>query len=153
MRVVFRAVAVLVMLVLAGSGPLVSIARAQQPVAPPPAQPSAPPPAQPSAPPQMFQEEVKQTPPQRGFDIYDAGALVATAAGFPFKAAICGMGTAFGIVFFAGTFGSRADAASQIFTEGCGGKSPWIVKGSDLRPRPAVSKAFDWETHRFNWEQ
>jgi hypothetical protein len=151
MRVVFRAVAVLVMLVLAGSGPLASIARAQQPVAPQPAAPA--PPAQPTQPPQMFQEEVKQTPPQRGFDIYDAGAIAATAAGLPFKIAICGPGTAFGIVFFAGTFGSRSDAASQIFTEGCGGKSPWIVKGGDLRPRPAVSKAFDWETHRFNWEQ
>ena len=152
MRLVFRAVAVLVMLSLAGAGPLASLAAAQQPVAPPPATP-APAPAQPVPPPQMFQEDVKGVPPHRGVDVYDVGAVAATAAGFPFKIAICGLGTAFSIITFAATFGTRPDASAEILTEGCGGKSHWIVRGSDIRPKPTVSKAFDWETHRFSWEQ
>jgi len=145
MRVVVRAVAVSVMLSLAWAGPLAPLAMAQQPVAPPPAQPAPPP--------QMFQEEVKPVPPRKGIDAYDVGAVAATAFGFPFKVALCGMGTAFGIITFAGTFASRADASAAIIHEGCGGKSPWIIRGSDIRPRPSVSKAFDWETHRFEWEK
>jgi hypothetical protein len=145
MRVLFRAVAVSVMLSLAGAGPLAPLAMAQQPAAPPPAQPAAPP--------QMFQEDVKPAPTTRGIDAYDVGAGVATAAGFPFKAALCALGTSFGIITFAATFGSRPDAVAEIINEGCGGKSPWIVRGSDIRPRPSVTKAFDWETHRFEWEK
>jgi len=150
MRVVFRAVAVLMMLSLAGAGPLASFVNAQQPVAP---QPAAPAPAQPVPPPSMFQEEVKEVAPQRGIDVYDVGAVAATGAGFPFKIAICGLSTAFSIITFAATFGWRPDASAAILTEGCGGKAPWIVRGSDIRPRPSVSKAFDWETHRFSWER
>jgi len=101
----------------------------------------------------MFQEELKPIPVRRGIDVFDVGAVVATGAGFPFKTAICGLGTAFSIIVFAATFGTRPDASAQILHEGCGGKSPWIVKGSDIRPRPSVSKAFDWESHRFQWEQ
>jgi hypothetical protein len=146
MRVVFRAVAVSVMLSLAWAGPLAPLAVAQQPVAPPPAQPVAPP--------QMFQEEVKPVPTERGTDVYDVGAVVATVAGFPFKIALCGLGTAFGLITLGATFGARQDAVAGIINEGCGtGKSPWIVRGSDIRPRPSVSKAFDWETHRFEWEK
>jgi hypothetical protein len=145
MKVVFRAVAVCLMLSLAWAGPLAPLAAAQQPAAPPPAQPAAPP--------QMFQEDVKPAPPERGIDAYDVGAVAATALGFPFKVAICALGSALGIVTFAGTFGSRPDASAAIINEGCGGKSPWIVHGSDIRPRPSVSKAFDWETHRFEWEK
>jgi hypothetical protein len=144
MKVVFRAVAVSVMLSLAWAGPLAPLAAAQQPVAPP---------AQPVAPPQMFQEDVKPAPPQQGIDAYDVGAVAATALGFPFKVALCGLGVAFGIITFAATFASRADASAGIVNEGCGGKSPWIVRGSDIRPRPSVSRAFDWETHRFEWEK
>jgi hypothetical protein len=144
MKVVFRAVAVSVMLSLAWAGPLAPLAAAQQPVAPP---------AQPVAPPQMFQEDVKPAPPQRGIDAYDVGAVAATALGFPFKVALCGLGTAFSIITFAATFASRPDASAAILHEGCGGKAPWIVRGSDIRPRPSVSRAFDWETHRFEWEK
>ena len=145
MRVVFRAVAVSVMLSLAWAGPLAPLAMAQQPAAPAPAQPAAPP--------QMFQEDVKSAPTQRGIDAYDVGAVAATAAGMPLKAVLCGLGVSFGVITFAATFGSRPDAVAEIINEGCGGKAPWIVKGSDIRPRPSVSKAFDWETHRFQWEQ
>jgi hypothetical protein len=145
MKVVFRAVAVSVMLSLAWAGPLAPLAVAQQPVAPPPAQPSAPP--------QMFQEEVKPAPERKGIDAYDVGAVAATALGFPFKIALCGLGVAASVITFAGTFASRPDASAAVLNEGCGGKSPWIVRGSDIRPRPSVSKAFDWETHRFEWEK
>jgi hypothetical protein len=150
MKVVFRAVAVSLMLSLAWAGPLAPLAVAQQPVA---QQPLAPPPAQPAAPPQMFQEDVRPAPVQRGYDAYDVGAVAATALGLPFKVALCGIGTAFSIVTFAGTFASRPDASAAVLYEGCGGKSPWIVRGSDIRPRPSTSKAFDWETHRFEWEK
>jgi hypothetical protein len=102
----------------------------------------------------MFQEDVKPVaPPPRGIDAYDVGAVAATAFGFPFKAAICALGSAFAIVTFAGTFGSRSDATAAIIDEGCGSKTRWIVKGSDLRPRGSTSKAFDWESHRFEWEK
>ena len=138
MKVAFRAVAVVLMLTLAG--PLVSLASAQQPAAPPP-------------PPQMFQEDVKPLPPREGTDIYDVGAVAATAAGFPAKAGLCALGAVLGMVAFAVTFASRPDASAAIIHEGCGGKSPWIVRGRDIRPRPSVSRAFDWENHRFEWEK
>lgn len=145
MKVAFRTVAVSVMLSLAWAGPLAPLAAAQQPAAPPPAQPTTPP--------QMFQEEVKPTAEQRGIDGYDVGAVVATGLGLPFKLGLCALGGAFSIIVFAMTFGSRPDASAGIVEEGCGSKSPWIVRGSDIRPRPTVSKAFEWEQHRFDWER
>jgi hypothetical protein len=144
MKVVFRAVSVSVMLSLAWAGPLAPLAAAQQPVVPT---------VQPVAPPQMFQDDVKPAPPQQGIDVYEVGAAAATGFGLPFKVALCGLGVAFGIITFALTFASRADASAGIIDEGCGSKAPWIIRGSDIRPRPSVSKAFDWETHRFEWEK
>lgn len=155
MKVAFRAVAVFVMLSLAWAGPLAPLAAAQQPVAPPAVVPPpvAAPPAQPSAPPTMFQEQLKPLPERQGIDAYDVGAVAATAFGLPFKAGICALGAAFSIVVFSGTFASRPDASAAIIDEACGGKSKWIVRGSDIRPRPSISRAFDWETHRFEWEK
>jgi hypothetical protein len=150
MKVPFRAVAVLAVLSLAWAGPLAPLAAAQQPAPPPPI---AAPPAQPATPPQMFQEQVKPLPEKTGIDAYDVGAVAATAFGLPFKTGICAMGAAFSIIVFAGTFASRPDASAAIIDEACGGKSKWIVRGSDIRPRPAISKAFDWEEHRFDWEK
>ena len=151
MKVALRAVAVSLMLSLVWAGPLAPLALAQAP-APAPAAPAAP--AQPvPAPPTMFQDQVKPTPERRGIDAYDVGAVAATALGLPFKLGICGLGAALGIITFAGTFASRPDASAGIIHEGCGGKSPWIVRGSHIRPKPSVSKAFDWETHRFEWEE
>ena len=155
MKVVFRAVAVSVMLSLAWAGPLAPLATAQQPVTPQPVaqQTVAPPPAVPATPPQMFQEDVRPAPERRGTDAYDVGAVAATAFGLPLKAALCGLGAVLGVVTFVGTFAARPDASAAVIEEGCGGKAAWIVRGSDIRPRPSVSKAFDWETHRFNWEK
>ena len=152
MRVALRAVAVSVMLSLAWAGPLAPFAMAQQP-ATPPAEPVAQAQAQPAAPPVMFQEEVKPVPTQRGTDVYDVAAWAATVAAFPAKVALCGLGISFGLITFGVTFASRPDATAAIMNEGCGGKAAWLVRGSDIRPRPSTSKAFDWETHRFEWEK
>src|SRR4051812_47547387 len=100
MKVASRAIGLAIAVVLF----VTPLAVAQQPAMPP-----APPPAQPAAPPQMFQEDVKAIPPQQGIDVYDVGAVVATAAGLPFKTAICGLGTAFSIVVFAMTFGTKPE--------------------------------------------
>ena len=140
MKVGFRAVAVGLLLALAWAGPLAPLASAQQPAAPPPA-------------PQMFQEDVKPLPQRTGTDVYDVGAVVATAVSLPVKVAICGLGVALGMIAFGATFSSRPDAAAGIIDEGCGGKAQWIIRGRDIRPRPSVSRAFDWENHRFEWEK
>jgi hypothetical protein len=163
MKVAFRAVAVSVMLSLAWAGPLAPLALGQQPsapvevaqapVAPPPAQTPPPAPAPPGTNWQMFQEQMKAPPEKKGTDAYDVGAVAATALGLPFKAGLCALGAALGIATFAGTFAARPDASAAIVNEGCGGKAKWIVRGSDLRPKPSVSRAFDWETHRFEWER
>ena len=149
MKVAFRAVALFVVLALAWAGPLAPLAAAQQPTAPP----TQPAPAQPPAPPQMYQEDVKPMPEARGTDVYDVGAVALTAAGLPFKAAICALGFAFGGIVFAASFAARPDAAAGILDEGCGHKAHWIVRGEDIRPRPSATKAFEWETHRFDWEK
>jgi len=60
---------------------------------------------------------------------------------------------ALGMIAFGATFSARPDAAAGIIDEGCGGKAQWIIRGRDIRPRPSVSKAFDWENHRFEWEK
>ena len=152
MKVTFRAVAVSVMLSLAWAGPLAPLALAQGPVTSQPA-PSAPAPATPSTNWQMFEEKMKAPPQKTGPDAYDVGAVAATAVGLPFKVGLCALGAALGIATFAGTLAARPDASAAIINEGCGGKAKWIVRGSDLRPMPSTSKAFDWETHRFEWER
>jgi hypothetical protein len=144
MKVACRAVAVFVVLSLAWAGPLAPLAVAQQPVAPAPA-------AQPAAP-QMFQEDVKPTPSAPSeMDMYDVGAGFATAFGLPFKTVICIMGLVMGGVTFAGTFGSRPDAAAAITNEGCGSRAHWIVRGNDLRPKPST-RSFELEQSRADYD-
>jgi hypothetical protein len=159
MKVAFRAVAVSVMLSLAWAGPLAPLANAQQPSAgvdvaqTTTTPPAAPAPAQPAAPTAMFQEQMRPVPEPRKTDAYDVGAVAATAFSLPFKAAICGLGFATSVIVLAGTFGARPDASAEVLNEACGPRQRWIVRGSDLRPRPSTARAFDWETHRFEWEQ
>ncbi len=158
MKLAYRAVAVFAMLSLAWTGSLAPLAMAQQPqagVEVAQTTPSAPAPSTSTPPAQgaMFQEQIRPVPEPRGTDVYDVGAVAATALGFPFKAFICGMGAGFSIVTFAASFGARPDASAGILNEACGGKAKWIVRGSDIRPKPSAAKAFDWETHRFEWEQ
>ena len=149
MKVAFRAVAVSVLLSLAWAGPLAPLAMAQQPAAPPVVIEVTPPP--PAAPPPMYQ--VEMPPPRRGIDGYDVGAVVMTALGFPFKGAICAMGFAFSTIVFAGSFAARPDASMGILDEACGSKAHWIIRGEDIRTRPSATKAFEWETHRFQGER
>ena len=149
MKVAFRAVAVSALLSLAWAGPFAPLAMAQQPTAPP----AEAVPGQPPAPAQMFQEQAKPVPPRRGVDVYDVGAVAMTAAGFPFKAAICGLGVAFSAIVFMGSFAARPDAAAGVLDEGCGSKAHWIIRGDDIRQRPSATKAFEWESHRFQWER
>jgi hypothetical protein len=139
MKVAFRAVAVVVLLSLAWVGPLAPLAQAQQPT-PPPSQP------------QMVKEDVKPAPEPEGATLYDAGAVAATMAGLPFKAALCTVGFLASSVVFMATFGTQPRVAASIVEEGCG-RLQWIVHADDLKPTPTKSKAFDWETHRYDWER
>jgi hypothetical protein len=146
MKVAFRAVAVSVVLSLAWAGPLAPLATAQQPAAPPVIVVA---PSQPGAPPPMYEEQMLPPPPQRGVDGYDVGAVAMTAFGFPFKIAICGIGFAAHIIVFAASFAARPDASMGILDEACGSKAHWIIRGEDIRTRPSATKAFEWETHRY----
>jgi len=150
MKVAFRAVAVSVVLSLAWAGPLAPLATAQQPAAPPVIVVTPP---QPVAAPSVYQEQVVLPPPRRGVDGYDVGAVAMTALGFPFKIAVCGIGFAAHIIVFAGSFAARPDASMGILDEACGSKAHWIIRGEDIRTRPSATKAFEWETHRFQWER
>jgi hypothetical protein len=160
MRVVFRAVAVVVMLSLAGAGPLVSLAAAQQPMPPPAQQPAtqpAPPPpaaqpAPPPAPPQMFQEDVQPVAPRRGVDAYDVGAGIATVFAVPGRAFLCGVGIVAAITIFAMTFGSQPHVSGEIIDEGCSGRHAWVVRGDDLRPKPTPADVMGWES-RSDWRR
>jgi hypothetical protein len=58
----------------------------------------------------------------------------------------------FGGVTFAGTFGSRPDAAAAIMNEGCGSRAHWIVRGNDLRPKPST-RSFELEQSRADYDQ
>jgi len=140
MKVAFRAVAVSVVVALAWAGPLAPLAMAQQPITAPP------------APPQMFPEGVQVEPVKRGVDFWDVGAVAMTAGGLPLKAAICGLGAVFSLVVFVGSFAARPDASAGIVDESCGSGARWIVHGNDIRPRPSVTKAFEWENNRFQRE-
>lgn len=133
MKGVFRAVAVSMVLSLAWAGPLAPLATAQQPASAP--------------------AETQSAPARRGIDVYDIGAVAVTGLGLPFKGAICGLGFAMSAIVFMGSFAARPDAAVGVLDEGCGSKARWIVRGSDIRPQPSATKAFEWETHRFQWER
>ena len=146
MKLEFRAVAALLALSLAWAGPLAPLAAAQQPTTtqlpPPPA----------AAAPHMYQEIVEPVP-ERGADVYDAGAAALTVIGLPFKGALCALGFLGGGVLFVATFAARPDAAFGILDEGCGGKARWIVRGEDIRPHPSATKVFEWETYRTDRER
>jgi len=142
MKVAFRAVAVSVLLALAWAGPLAPLAAAQQPTTPP-AQPE-PAPAQP---------EQMPPPPGRSIDVWDVGAVALTAFGLPLKGVICGLGISMSAAVFFASWAARPDAVAGITDEACGSKAHWIVRGSDIRPQSSATKAFEWETHRYQWER
>lgn len=97
--------------------------------------------------PEAGQAPAKSEPPaERKTDIYDAGAVAITAIGMPLKAGICALGGALGLALLVVTFGSAHRASAGVVQEGCGQK--WIVRGSDIRPDPPGSQAFEWESER-----
>lgn len=120
-------------------------ASAAQTPAPPPSGASAGP--APGGQPDLFEAAVKTgVQPQRESDIYDVGAGAVTVLRAPFKAGLCAVGGGVGLALFVLTLGSAYRAATRIVEEGCSGK--WVLSGDDLRPAPAVTRAFDWERER-----
>ena len=148
MRIIVRSIALSLVLSLL-SGPLGTLAYAQQPAAQPPAdqspvaqQPAAQPPAaeqavaqQPAAqPPALMQETLKMAsqPFDSGHGLYDVGAGLANVAYVPGKMIVCGLGAVAGVALLLVTLGSAYKAAAAVGEEGCGGK--WVLTGNDLRP-------------------
>jgi hypothetical protein len=140
------------------ANPLAPVVAAQQPPAPPPAVPAPPPPlptATPPAPtpppPTVF---VPLSPPQSREEATAgdaAKAAVVNVFKVPGKVILCGLGSALALGVLAITFGTQHKAAEFMFDEGCAGK--WTVSAEDMRRAKETSKAFEWETHRFDWER
>jgi hypothetical protein len=126
---------------LALTGPLASLASAQQPAAP--AQPELVPEGmKPDArapvatafqPPPTMQPEVLKPADRADSNeaFYSGFARVANAFWIPGHAVTCVLGStvAVGVLFI--TFGSGYRAATRVVEEGCGGK--WVLQGDDLR--------------------
>ena len=91
-------------------------------------------------------QPMSQPPPARGTDAYDAAAAAMTAIGMPLKAGVCALGAAVGLALFVATLGSAHRASAGVVEEGCLQK--WIIHGSDIRPDPPGSRAFEWESQR-----
>ncbi len=121
-----------ILLVLMLAGPFQAVALAQSAAQPAAAEP-APAPA-----------------PQKATGAYDFGANVVTVLKAPFNVALCVLGTVAGLGLFALTFGTNYQVATQAVEQGCDQK--WTFTGDDLRSEPPTSEAFDWETHRYDWE-
>jgi hypothetical protein len=140
MTVVRRLVSVVVVLAFALTGPLGSIASAQQP------QPQ----------PDLFQESLKatgqppagtsfQAPPRTPAEpmrpaaayelptaVYHIFAGIATGVLIPGRAITCSFGSVISMTILVATLGTGYRTATRALEEGCGGK--WIVTGDDLRP-------------------
>ena len=130
-----RVIAMVLALSLA-TGALLPLAHAQQPTAQPP----------------MMGEQLKTGP---GVDTVVISDEV--RAGFvntfrvPGKAISCAIGGGFFLATLAVSFGTLPGAANYFLDEGCGGK--WVLSAADMRREIEPSHAFDWETHRFDWEK
>lgn len=119
MKIVARSIALAVVLSMFLSGPLATLAVAQQPTQPQP---------------DLMQEAVKASAVQAETDTtgYDVGAGFANMFYVPGKFIVCGLGVAVGGALLAVTFGTAYKAAAAVGKEGCGGK--WVLRGDDLRP-------------------
>ncbi len=152
-----RIVAVSLVVTFAVTGPLASIARAQQPAqaAPAPSTPITTPPASSVPQPDLFEEALKKGTPvspsgpasfqpapsavapaseSRGlpYPFYQAMAGFATLFLLPGRLATCVVGTAVGGVILGASLGSGSQWATELAEEGCGGK--WVLSGDDLVP-------------------
>lgn len=121
MGIVVRSIALTLVLSLL-SGPLGTLAYAQQPAAQQP---------------DLMQDALKTpNPSHSGKGAYDVGAGLANVAYVPGKALVCGLGVVAGVALLVLTVGSGYKAAAAAGEEGCGGK--WVLKGDDLRPVQAI---------------
>jgi hypothetical protein len=132
----FRIVAALMVVAVAVTGVLPTRALAQPAV---PAAP-APPPAQP---PELYQERLKDAPPERSDAGYSIGAAAVNTFYVPGKVILCTLGGAVSVGILALTFGSAYRAAAAATREGCGGR--WYVRGEDLKPDRERDRFRDWE--------
>lgn len=99
------------------------------------------------------QGQAPPTPEQleRTRDAREAAAGFLTVLKAPFNVALCLIGVGAGVGLLALTAGYGHSAAWTAMEQGCDQK--WVVRAEDLEPGPPPrSKAFDWETHRFDWE-
>ena len=107
---------------------------------------------QPAAQPPIMQDQLKTGPGVDTVVISDeVRAGVVNAFRVPGKAVTCAIGSGLALALLAITFGSGAQAFNETLDESCGGR--WAVTAADMRREPEPSRAFDWETHRFDWEQ
>jgi hypothetical protein len=117
------------------SGALAPLAHAQQPSARAP----------------MMQEQLKTGPGVDQVIISDeVRAGVVNAFRVPGKAFTCAIGSGLALAVLAVSFGSLHKAANGVVDESCRGK--WVLSAADMTRDREVSRAFDWETHRFDWE-
>ncbi len=122
MGIVVRSIALTLVLSLL-SGPLGTLAYAQQPAAQQP---------------DLMQDALKTANPSHSgtSGAYDVGAGLANVAYVPGKVLVCGLGVVAGVALLVLTVGSGYKAAAAVGEEGCGGK--WVLKGDDLRPVQAI---------------
>jgi hypothetical protein len=128
-------VVVVVLALSVATGALAPVAQAQQPSPQPP----------------LMQEQIKSGPGVDEVVVSDqVRAAVVNVFRVPGKAFTCLLGGALALGVLGGSFGRLDRAANSVFDEGCSGK--WVLTPADMRREPEVSQAFDWETHRFDWE-
>jgi hypothetical protein len=121
------------------TGPLATLATAQQPAQPPaPAQQPAP---------DLFQETLKadRATPEHS-SAYETGAVITNIFLVPGRAITCGLGGVVGVALLAATLGTAYKAASSVWHEGCGGR--WTVTADDLRPDGVSGRPLDYTEMR-----
>ncbi|MEK7701518.1 MAG: hypothetical protein AAB418_05880 [candidate division NC10 bacterium] len=125
MKIVVRSIALAVVLSLAFSGPLATLATAQQPSPPQP---------------DLMKEALKTSAgPTESSTGYEVGAGLANVFFVPGKFIVCGAGIALSGALLAATFGTAYKAAAAVGKEGCGGK--WALTAEDLRPTAEVGES------------
>lgn len=104
----FKLVSVLVLVMLALSGPLAPLGWAQQ------------------------KAEGQMAPMEKGDGAWAIAAGVTNAVHVPGKAVLCGIGGISGFAILLVSFGSGYRWAGRAWEEGCGGR--WTVTADDLKP-------------------
>jgi hypothetical protein len=121
MRTVVRSLALATVMLLV-SGPLATLAVAQQPAQQP----------------DLFQEAIKASSGTTESETlaYDVGAGAANVVFVPGKAITCAMGVVMGGGLLALTLGAAYKSATAVAREVCGGK--WYLQGDDLKGTDSI---------------